>query len=166
MLKMNTWYRFGDLEKEAKLYLVEAFLDGEQVIVSTVNPNENLITSSRLIGANFQNMYYYKIIKKIPTINWDMIKKEFKYLAIDEDGGIYLYQKEPVADHSDGTWEVSDYSLSMVLVVEPELMTEEFFTRGDVEWYNSLIVRPEEVEEEYEEASTEDSFIEWYKNEG
>lgn len=142
MLKMNTWYLFDNLSKEDKLKFVEAFLDGEYVSVSTVNPNEKPTIDSRLIGANFHNIYYYKIVKKTPTINWDMIKKEFKYLAIDENGDIFLFEEEPTADFPIGSWEVPDISICEKLIVQPELMSDEFFTKGEVAWYDSLIVRP------------------------
>lgn len=158
MLKMNTWYLFGNLSKEDKLEFVEAFLDGEYVSVSTVNPNENPIISSRLVGANFQNIYYYMITKKTPTINWDMIKKEFKYLAIDEDGDVYLYEEEPLAEIPIGSWEAPSRTSCERLIEQPELMSDEFFTKGEVAWCDSLIVRPEEVEE----VSTEDPFVEWH----
>lgn len=161
MLKMNTWYLFGNLSKEDKLKFVEALLGGEYVSVCAIDPSEITDASShKLVGVVFQDMFYYMITKKTPTINWDMIKKEFKYLAIDEDGDVYLYEEEPLAEIPIGSWEAPSRSSCERLIEQPELMSDEFFTKGEVAWYDSLIVRPEEVEED----STENTYVNLYQD--
>ena len=81
--------------------------------------------------------YRVKPVTK-PSINWDHVHPDYKYLFTDSDGSSYLVASEPT--HSRTCWlidiEDEDY-------ITPEMFAS--FIPGDCDWKESLVQRPESV---------------------
>ncbi len=74
----------------------------------------------------------YRIATTPDTINWDHVAPEYKWMARDEDGVVYVFTKEPKFDY---------YCLS----TDGDCAGVTAFTsykRGTVDWRDSLVQRP------------------------
>lgn len=74
-----------------------------------------------------------------PSIDWSAINKKWNWLAMDSDGTWYLYDKSPDLIINSGIWGSanSDYECRLL---RSDLLRS--FEPGNVEWTDSLIVRP------------------------
>ena len=75
-------------------------------------------------------------IKKLtkPSIDWSHVAPEFKWMATDEVWDTYLYQEEPTRRL--GGWVVESYQIDVEGFAS--------FKRGNCNWKDSLIKRPED----------------------
>ena len=80
--------------------------------------------------------YPIEIVKKItkPSINWDHVRSEFKYLVQDKDGSAWLYSEKPESDIDE--WNVTQGECSTV-------HSHASFTPGTCNWEDSLTIRPD-----------------------
>lgn len=79
--------------------------------------------------------YPVEIIRKItkPSINWEHVQKDFKFLAQDIDGNAYLYWEKPVLR---GTgWQTTQGDFA-------EAQSYASYTPGTCDWQYSLVERP------------------------
>ena len=68
-----------------------------------------------------------------PSIDWEHVSSEFKYLAEDADGGVFLYEDKPFT--ATETWTVDNGELA-----EAHMLAS--YTEGACDWKESLIERP------------------------
>ena len=82
--------------------------------------------------------YPVEVIRKVskPSINWEHVRGEYKFLAQDEDGSAWLYCEKPELD-IDG-WDVTQGECSTVYSYAS-------YTPGTCDWKDSLVARPEGV---------------------
>lgn len=80
--------------------------------------------------------YPVEIVKAIvkPSIIWSHVKDEYKWLAVDANGGAYVFEYKPVFDDSD-YW----YSIDGPCFDVSGLSS---YSRGTCDWKDSLIKRP------------------------
>ena len=80
--------------------------------------------------------YPVEIIKKVtkPTINWEHVRGEYKFLAQDVDGSAWLYWEEPKLCDVGWYAELGDFALADSHVS---------YTTGTCDWKDSLVARPE-----------------------
>lgn len=73
-----------------------------------------------------------------PSINWEHVHPDYKWLATDADGETYLYKEEPsLMARGDGAWPAGwDWGDATIFAS---------FTPGDCDWKDSLVQRPEIV---------------------
>ena len=103
---------------------------------------DNLIISYTADGKfhNLGNITLFphpvEVIKALtkPSVNWEHVSSEFKYLAEDADGGVFLYEDKPYT--STETWMVDNGDL-----VEAHILAS--YTKGTCDWKESLVKRPE-----------------------
>ena len=69
-----------------------------------------------------------------PSIDWNHVSEDFKYLAMDADGECYIYSDKP----SRGEWQWQWVS-SLRLTVADHFAS---FTPGTCDWKDSLVKRP------------------------
>lgn len=81
--------------------------------------------------------YRVKPVSK-PSINWDHVRPDYKYLFTDSDGGSYIVKSEPTLSRTCWLADLED---------EYYLKAEGFasFIPGDCDWKESLVRRPESV---------------------
>ena len=79
--------------------------------------------------------YPVEIIKKVtkPSINWDHVHKDFKFLAQDVDGNAYLYWEKPVLGLNG--WQTTQGDCA-------EAQQFASYTPGTCNWQDSLVERP------------------------
>ena len=82
--------------------------------------------------------YPVEIIKKVtkPSINWEHIRGEYKFLAQDEDGDAWLYCEKP--ELVEDEWAVAQGGYTTTY-------SHSSFTHGTCDWKDSLVTRPEGV---------------------
>lgn len=79
--------------------------------------------------------YPVEIIKKVtkPSINWDHVHKDFKFLAQDIDGNAWLYWEKPVL--GENGWQTTQGDCA-------EAQQFASYTSGTCSWEYSLVERP------------------------
>lgn len=80
------------------------------------------------------NNTFYRIAVTKPSINWDHVAPEYRWLAMHNCGGHYLFETKPILD-SCSEWAVTGKELN------PEGFAS--FTPGTCSWKDSLVQRPE-----------------------
>lgn len=82
--------------------------------------------------------YPVEIIKKVtkPSINWEHVRGEYKFLAQDEDGDAWLYCEKP--ELVEDEWAVAQGGCATTY-------SHSSFTPGTSDWKDSLVTRPEGV---------------------
>lgn len=82
--------------------------------------------------------YPVEIVKKVtkPSINWEHVRGEYKFLVQDIDGSAWLYCEEPELGEVGWYAELSDFALadSHVSCIP-----------GTCDWKDSLVARPKSV---------------------
>ena len=112
------------------------------VVVKFGNGNERTYnTDGKSVKINKNpSLYPYpvEIVKKItkPSINWEHVRIEYKFLAQDADGRAYLFIEKPESDGnywmtSEGKWSSANSHVS--------------YTPGTCDWKDSLVARQEGV---------------------
>jgi hypothetical protein len=76
-----------------------------------------------------------KAIKK-PSINWEHVRDEYKFLAQDVTGSAWLYIEEPALD--DGPWGAARCEFASA-------DSHVSYTPGTCDWKDSLVARPKDV---------------------
>ena len=80
--------------------------------------------------------YPVEIVKKVvkPSINWEHVSGEYKYLAEDSNGAAFLYEKEPFL--SLDSWGIQGGEASVVRMFAS-------YIPGTCNWKDSLVTRPD-----------------------
>ena len=81
--------------------------------------------------------YPVEVVKAVtkPSIVWPHVKDGYKWLAVDANGGAYVFENKPIFDHID-YW----YSIDGLCFDVSGLSS---YSRGTCDWKDSLIQRPE-----------------------
>lgn len=77
--------------------------------------------------------YNYQIRKFKPSIDWDQVSKEYRYLAQDRDGSLWLFEDMPYYRY-DRCWVAESHCDS----AKPFASA----TPGTCDWKDSLVTRP------------------------
>ena len=94
----------------------------------------------------FVEGFIYRVKPAYHTVNWILINKEIKYMAVDLDGKAFFYKQKPEIDNdTEGYWYAPwhtsfDYSALKDFFEQPPLVYE---LNPNVGWANSLTKRPE-----------------------
>lgn len=76
----------------------------------------------------------YEEPKTKPSINWEHVNSEYKYMATDSGGDTYLYSMKPTQDEYN-TW----FALGEARLADGFAS----FKEGTCDWKDSLVERPE-----------------------
>lgn len=117
---------FGDLTKEEKMTLVAAWIDGEDIEHFCLPDQWHLVKQP-----SWQNNAVYRVVDKRPQIDWSHVSPEYNWLAMDEDGDHWLYEKKPSR--------VRDGWSDVCGMTEPHAFRS--FKKGNCDWKESLIGR-------------------------
>ena len=82
--------------------------------------------------------YPVEIVKKLvkPSINWEHVRGEYKFLAQDSTGVAWLYSEEPTL--GEDFWDVS---MGLFALAD----THTSYTPGTSDWKDSLVARPKDA---------------------
>lgn len=126
--------KFGELLREEKLALFEAWLDGKEIEhMSTLQGD----TFSKISSPCWISDNYYRIAKTKPSVNWDHVSDKYNWLAVDSSGDAYLYESKHKAD--------TNMFLGSVAVTPCQASVLISYKRGTCNWEESLIQRPSKV---------------------
>jgi len=114
-----------------KIAVMQAYLDGKPIEVSCTDTYNFTLTNTPVWDWSF---FTYRVRPQKPSINWDHVAKEYKYLAVDANGRTHLFRYKPTIER--GCWSSAD---------NDTLMAECFssYTPGTCDWKGSLVARPE-----------------------
>ncbi len=112
------------------------------VLVKFTNDDECSLTpdGKRYADHEIPSLYPYpvEVVKKVtkPTINWEHVRGEYKFLAQDTDGSVWLYWEKPRlgGDH----WVTTRGECA-------EAHSYASYIPGTCNWKDSLVTRPEGV---------------------
>jgi hypothetical protein len=77
-----------------------------------------------------------KAPKTKPSINWDYVSTEFKWMATDEDGQTYLFSEEPTRYGGCDYWDFHNG----VRCIDASCWSS--YVHGTCDWKDSLVERP------------------------
>jgi hypothetical protein len=117
---------FKDMTPEERSAIVEAWIDGG---IDFLTDDKQWVDKIGPLGA-------YSICRTRPrqlVIPWDVIKPEYKWAAMDEDGGVWFFGEKPDIDGDDKYWGGGKGFCQSPLNIN---------TTG-IDWRESLVQRPE-----------------------
>ena len=120
---------FREMTAEERSAIVEAWLIGNAEYFSVTDDiwHEKVDYSTLVPGTT------YRTKPRQLTIPWDVIKPEYKWAAMDDDGVVYFHKEMP--SNSSGEW-IADYGCSIgsyCLNID----------KTGIDWRESLVQRPE-----------------------
>ena len=111
------------------------------VLFNNINCDENAITyaaDGKYHEAGNVTLFPYPVeITKAtakPSIDWSHVKGEYKWLSVDKDGSVYVYENEP--EHSERDYWYSQEGIHY------EVSGLASYTPGTCDWQDSLVKRP------------------------
>lgn len=87
-----------------------------------------------ICGPSWGGACEYRIKPTKPSIDWSHIADEYKWLAVDECGHVYVYDTEPFV--FDDYWKIKDGLAERCTILKS-------FKAGTCDWKDSLVKRPE-----------------------
>lgn len=120
-----------------KIKVMQAYLDGKPIEFFNGYLENWEVWESDLepVWSWLGTSYRVKELTK-PSINWDEVSDEYNWLACDGDGRVYLYEHPPEIDEESGVW-CSNCSFTNASAFKS-------FIKGNCDWEESLIQRPQE----------------------
>ena len=118
---------FGEMSREEKLELLAAWVDGKKVeYLSSYSGWQTCEKPTWEVAVSFR-------VKSVvqDSINWSHVREDFKYMARDEDGRVFLYKALPY--RSETVWSFLGYQAAGIF---------SSYKRGDTDWKDSLVCRP------------------------
>lgn len=122
-----------------KIAIMQAFIDGRRIEFNgswTSWVWKPLIPDVEPVW-NWEDIGYRIAPATKPSIDWVQVSPEWKWLAKDEKGIGYLFTSKPY--RTDAYWTLRDSTASA------KATTFASFQRGDCDWRESLVERPEGV---------------------
>lgn len=125
---------FGELSKEEKLALFEAWLEGAQIQI--YNTEDECFVD--IVYAIWSEGVCYRIkpdLGEMPSIDWSHVHPDYKWLAVGNSGKVFLYKEKP--EVAGNYWSTdTEYA---------EACAFASYKRGNAAWDKSLVKRPEGV---------------------
>ena len=115
---------FGELDRETKIALFAAWVDGSKIeydgdIIYDIGWYENCV---------------YRVAVTKPSIDWSHVAPQFKWMATDDSGETWLYDDHP--EILGKIWVFNGLDCF-------EIDAFASFTPGTCDWKDSLVQRPE-----------------------
>lgn len=122
---------FRDLTPEERSEIVEAWLSGAGIeVLSHLSGNWVALGLEYAISA----VNTYRTRPRQLVIPWEVIRPEYKWVAMDEDGAVWLFEAQPSVLHT--MWD------SLKNMCEAEALN---IDAAGINWRDSLTERPEGV---------------------
>ena len=126
------------MNKEQTLKAIEvmqAFAEGKKIQYSNNGRDWEIVDNPSWDWEYSE--YRVKPVSK-PSINWDHVHPDYKYLFTESDGSSYIVASEPIRSGVCWLIDIEDDAY-----VTPEIFAS--FIPGDCDWKESLVQRPESV---------------------
>ncbi len=121
---------FGELDRETKIALFAAWVDGDGLEHYSSSAGEWVYTE---VPSWNSRVRYRKAAPTKPSIDWDHVSCEFKWMAKDSDGRTFVYNAPPCLGFR--RWDF--YGIYVIATAFAS------FTPGTCDWKDSLVRRPE-----------------------
>ena len=125
---------FKDLSLDAKAELFKVWVSGETIMYWSVYYG----TWDVVQTPTWQKDSVYRVKPKpiVPdSIDWSHVSPEFKYMARDCDGLVYLFTQMPGYNAMTRTWHAGGGATNAKCFAS--------YKQGNVSWKDSIVVRPE-----------------------
>jgi len=122
---------FGDLDRETKIALFTAWVDGDGLEHYSSMIGDWVNSSVPSWGRSIR---YRKAAPTEPSIDWDHVAPQFKWMATDDSGTTMLYEEKPRLSRTEWEWAGGDCANITALAS---------FRAGTCDWKDSLVQRPE-----------------------
>lgn len=128
--------KFKELSKEEKLALCEAVIDGKCVEIKFSEDGVWNTRHSKVL--ELYDTFEYRIAPEKPSINWDHVAPEFKYLCVNKLGDGFL-SNQPYRNIANGYFEWGDWPTTTIIRADAFAS----FKPGNCAPEDSLVERPE-----------------------
>ena len=122
---------------EDKIKVMQAALECEQIEILDLDNTSVGWCDTYGEPGFFWDRFDYRV-KEVPltkpSINWDHVRSDFKWLARDKFGTVYLYQNQPTIFRKD-MWDDVNGS-----IVQTYMFAS--LDKGTCDWKDSLVERP------------------------
>src|SRR5690554_1610547 len=115
--------------------VMQAFAEGKSIEFRQKGENGWRVIEGRLASWNWDAKEYRIKEPTKPSINWDHVHPDYKWVATDADGENLLNRKEPRAGWYE--WVGGQHWVGACIFKS--------FIPGDCDWKESLVQRPESV---------------------
>lgn len=122
---------------EDKIKVMQAALEGEQIEILDLDNTSVGWSDTCGEPGFFWDRFDYRV-KEVPltkpSINWDHVHPDFKWLARDKVGTVFLYQNQPTLIRN-VLWDVVDGIIAQTFMFAS-------LDKGTCDWKDSLVERP------------------------
>lgn len=130
----NSVTPWGELPKEKKMELFEAYLDGK-TIEKYIGWDVRWV---RVRHPSWHPSYHYRIKPELPSINWDHVSPKYNFLYKDRFGGFRISTKPPIIHVVGDVYGYRTPACSRSIPATDFASLKE----GDAESADSLVIRP------------------------
>jgi hypothetical protein len=116
---------FGELDRETKIALFTAWVDGAQI---------ELDPRGTICDPMWARTCVYRVAPTKPSIDWSHVAPQFKWMATDQDETTWVHEDKPFC--GDCGWDTGNYE---------NVAAFSSFRAGTCDWKDSLVQRPEGV---------------------
>ncbi len=117
---------FGELDRETKIALLTAWVDGAQIE-----------RGGRIFDPPMWDKYYtYRVAATKPSIDWSHVAPQFKWMATSKSGLTWLSEADPYLGQA--MW-----CTNTGRCINADAFAS--FRAGTCDWKDSLVQRPEEM---------------------
>ena len=115
-----------------KIEIMQAALDGDQIECISIDDKNDKWEVTKYPKFDWVNFNYRIAVGTKPSINWDSVHQDYKWMAKDSCGRVWLFTERPYT-HDFG-WCHSGGSTSATMFASVD--------RGTCNWKDSLVARP------------------------
>lgn len=117
---------------KAMIDVMQAYVDGKQIIGRKYCTN-GWVEQTWHPSWNWTDIEF-KVATTPDTIDWSHVAPEWKYMARDRDGNVYMYNNEPRISVNAWSWHNGEVTPAMTFAS---------YRRGTCDWKDSLVRRPD-----------------------
>jgi hypothetical protein len=117
---------FGELDRETKVALLSAWVDGAQIQFKGFN----------IASPQWHPHYVYRVVVTKPSIDWSHVAPQFKWMATSKSGLTWLFEADPYLGQA--MW-----CTNTGRCINADTFAS--FRAGTCDWKDSLVQRPEEM---------------------
>lgn len=119
--------------------VMQAFADGKQIAVKSFRDEGWYLIYPHETPDWDWSKHEYRVEPEKPSIDWSHVSPEYRYLAVDDDERAHLYEVKPTHRAHDWIDENNRHRHT------PKASVFASYKRGDCDWRESLVERPEGV---------------------
>jgi hypothetical protein len=128
---------FSDLSRNERLELLTAWVDGKEIELNNTYFDGKWNTCSNPQWSPYVAYRVKPVALTKPSINWEHVHKDYKWMATDKSGETYVFTEIPTMNGLHGYWDSPQDSPFCGVGALAS------FVSGTCNWVDSLTERPE-----------------------